>query len=71
MLTMKGPRRLWLGLVIAAVLIAGHGMILYYVSSHIAASTAVVAGVIAVVLIKHLGLLGPFYAIMRKRRRGP
>ena len=42
-----------------AVLIAGHGIILYYVSSHLALSAAVVSGVIVLVVIKHLGLLGP------------
>jgi hypothetical protein len=38
---------------VAAVLIAGHGFILYYVSSH----------------IKHLGLLGPLYAVLRRHSR--
>jgi hypothetical protein len=68
---MKGPRRLWLALAIAVVLIAGHGVFLYYISSHMAVSAAVIAGVILLVLVKHLGLLGPLYAMLRKRRRRP
>jgi hypothetical protein len=45
MLQIVKRRRVWLALAIAAVLIAGHGVVLYYVSSHLAASTAVFAGV--------------------------
>ena len=37
------------------MLIAGHGVILYYVSSHMALSTVDIAGVIALVVVKHLG----------------
>src|ERR1700687_4289611 len=51
------------------VLIAGHGIILYYVSAHAALSAAVVSGVIILVVIKHLGLLGPLYALLRRRSR--
>jgi hypothetical protein len=58
----------WMVLVGAAVLIAGHGTILYYVSSHTALS-AVVSGVIVLVVVKHLGLLGPLYALFRDRSR--
>ncbi len=68
---MKHTGRLWLSIAVAAVLIAGHGVILYYVTSHMAVSTAAIAGVILLVLVKHLGLLGPLYAMLRKRRRRP
>jgi len=68
---MKHTGRLWLWIAVAAVLIAGHGVILYYVTSHMAVSTAAIAGVILLVLVKHLGLLGPLYAMLRKRRRRP
>lgn len=68
---MKYPRRLWLALAIAAVIIAVHSVIFYYLSSHMAASTAVIVGVFVLVALKHLGLLGPFYALLRKCRRGP
>jgi hypothetical protein len=40
-------------------LVAGHGIILYYFSSHMALSAAVVSGVIILFVIKHLGLPGP------------
>ena len=71
MLQIMKRRRLWLALAIAAVLIAGHGVVLYYLSSHLAASTAVFAGVFVLVVLKHLGLLGPFYAMVRKWRSRP
>jgi hypothetical protein len=66
---MKNHVALWTALAGAAVLIAGHGVILYYVSSHMALSTAAIAGVIALVVVKHLGLLGPLYALVRKALR--
>ena len=53
----------------AIVLIAGHGIILYLASSHMALSTAAVLGVIILVVLKHVGLLGPLYALFRWRSR--
>ena len=53
------------------VLIAVHGVILYYFSSHMTLSVAVIVGVIAMVVVKHLGLLGPLYALLRKALRRP
>jgi hypothetical protein len=53
--------------VAAAVLIAGHGFILYYVSLHTALSTTAISGLIILLVIKHLGLLGPLYAAFRRR----
>jgi hypothetical protein len=59
--------------VAVATVIAGHGIILYYVSSHMTLSAAVVSGVIILLVIKHLGLaaalLGPLYALVRRRSR--
>ena len=70
---MKGHRILgghsWLVVVIMAMLIAGHGFLLYYVSSHLVFSAVVVWGVIAVVAVKHLRLLGSLYALVRRRFR--
>jgi hypothetical protein len=60
--------RIWIVLVITAALIAGHGFFLYYFSSHFALSAAVV-GVIAVVVIKHVGLLGSLYGLLQRRSR--
>ena len=51
------------------VLIAAHGVILYYFSSHLALSAAVVSGAIILAVIKHLGLLGLVYALFRRRAR--
>lgn len=61
--------RLWMVLVGVVVLIAGHGIILYYFSSHAALSAAAISGVIVLVVVKHLGLLRPLYALLRKARR--
>ena len=52
---------------LAVILIAGHGVILYYASSHVALSAGLVSGVILLIVIKHLGLLGPAYALFRRR----
>ncbi|MGI8519142.1 MAG: hypothetical protein ACR2MC_00795 [Actinomycetota bacterium] len=52
------------------VLLAGHGVILYYVSSHVVLSATVLSGVIILLVINHVGLLGPLYALLRRRRSG-
>ena len=62
-------RALMLSAGVVLLLIAGHGVILYYVLSHKALSAAAVLGVIVLVVIKHLGLLGPLYALYRRRSR--
>jgi hypothetical protein len=46
--------------------VAAHGAILYYVSSHATVSIAAVAVILLVV--KHLGILGPLFAWFRRRR---
>jgi len=61
--------RIWILLVITVALIAGHGFFLYYFSSHFALSAAVVSGVIAIVVIKHVGLLGSLYGLLQRRSR--
>jgi len=61
--------RAWMLMVGVITLIAAHGVILYYFSSHLALSAAVVSGMIILVVIKHLGLLGPVYALFRRRAR--
>lgn len=50
-------------LVAVGILIAAHGSILYYVSSHATASIAIAA--VILVVIKHLG---PLLAWLRRRR---
>ncbi len=66
------PRRTWMLPVAVIGLAAGHGIVLYYVyyvASHAAISTAVASGVIALVVIKHMGLFGPAYALLRRFAR--
>ena len=66
---MKNRASLWGVLAILAMVIAGHAVMLYYVSSHTAMSMAVIAIVLAVVLAKHVGLIGSLYALLRKSLR--
>ena len=61
--------RIWLIAVIALVLLAGHGFILYTASKHLALSAGLVGGVAVLIIVKHLGLLGPVFALFRRRRR--
>jgi len=59
--------RLWILAVLALVLLAWHGFILYYASSHMALSAGVVTGIVVLIIIKHLGFLGPAFALFRRR----
>jgi hypothetical protein len=66
-------RRSWIVPVTAVIVIGGHGILLYYFSTHLALSVAVVSVVALLVLIKHLalltGALDPLYALLRRRPR--
>ena len=67
---MKNRVAFWILLVGGAiVLIAGHGIILSYVSSQIALSMAAIAGLIAFVVVVHLGLLGSLSTVWRNSLR--
>jgi hypothetical protein len=70
---MKGLSRLraraWMLPVGVIILIAAHGIILYHLSSYLALSAGVASGVIVLMVIKHLGWLGPVYALFRRARR--
>ncbi len=71
---MKGhdfPRtRPWILLVPVGIIgIVVHSVVLYYVLSHRTVSAAVVSGIIALIAVKHLGLFGPLYALLRRRLR--
>ena len=63
--------RLWILAVLALVLLAWHGFILYYASSHMALSAGIIAGTVVLIVIKHLGLLAPVFAFFRRHRRKP
>jgi membrane protein YdbS with pleckstrin-like domain len=60
--------RQWIPPVLLVVLLAGHGVILYYVSSHMVLSAAALSGAIILLVMKHVGLLGQVYARFRRRR---
>ncbi len=67
---MKQPRVLkYAGIFLFVVaLIVGHVIGLRRLFSHMAWS--IVAGMIVLVLLKHIGVLGPIYASLRRRSRG-
>ena len=61
--------RPWLLAAVIIALVAGHAIVLYYFSSHVALSAAAVSGVVVLLVVKHLGLLAPLYALFRRRAR--
>jgi membrane protein YdbS with pleckstrin-like domain len=62
--------RPWMLLVLAGVIgLVVHSAVLYYVVSRMSLSVAAVSGVIVLIVIKHLGLLSPLYALFRRRHR--
>lgn len=71
---MSGDHRLtkrgWI-LVVVTIVVIGHALAMRYVLSHVAVSTTVVAGVVVLIVAKHLGaaaVLGPLYTRLRRRR---
>jgi hypothetical protein len=56
---------LWI-VTIAVALVVGHGILLYYGSSHLALSATAVSIVAVPVIVKHLGLLGTMYGLLRR-----
>ena len=67
---MNHPKALkagWLALVVV-VLILLHGILLYRVFSHVTGT--IVLLLIVVVLLKHVGVLGPMYGFFKRRSRG-
>lgn len=61
-------RRVWVLPGLLIVLLAGHGVILYYVSSHVMLSAAALSAIIILLVIKHAGVLGRVYALFRRPR---
>ena len=49
--------RLWILAALALALLATHGAIIYYASRHLAMSAGLMAGMMILILIKHLGFL--------------
>ena len=67
---MKNHFALWILLAGGDIVhIAGHGIILSWVSSQMALSMAAIAGLIALVVVVHLGLLGSLSAVFRNALR--
>jgi hypothetical protein len=67
---MKGisrpPARLLMLSAAAAVVFIAHGVVAYGLWSTAALPVAVVAGAIALIVLKHLGLLSPLYVAFRR-----
>jgi len=61
--------RHWMLLVGIGLLVVLHLWGLRYLLSHARLSTTVLAGALILIAIKHLGLLGPVYALFRRRTR--
>ncbi len=60
--------RPWMLLVPVGVIgLAVHAVILYRVLPHTALSAGVVSGAVVLIVLKHLGLLGPLYGLFRRR----
>jgi hypothetical protein len=51
------------------LILAAHGIVLYYASAHLALSATVAAGLAVLVIGKHLGLLGALHGLMRRLYR--
>jgi membrane protein YdbS with pleckstrin-like domain len=65
----RSNRRHWIVVFALLVLLVGHGTILYFVSAHTALSASVISGAIVILVLKHLGLFAPLYALVRRRFR--
>ena len=61
--------RRWLLLPLAAVLIASHALVLRYALQHKSLSAAMLAGVMILVVMTHLGLLSRLFGLFRRRSR--
>jgi hypothetical protein len=65
-------RAKWLLLLAVAALVAAHGAVLEYIWAHAALSTTVASALIGLAVLKHLGLLLPAFAALRRLvRRDP
>jgi hypothetical protein len=61
--------RPWMVFFGTVALIAAHVTILRHVLLHATLSAAVVSGLAILVLIKHLGLIGSLFAVVRRKSR--
>ena len=65
---LRPRRRNWALPIIIVLLVAGHAVILRYVSSRLMRSAAVVLGAVILLVITHAGLLAPLWARFRTHR---
>jgi hypothetical protein len=63
----KGFSRLSVFLVLAVVVFAIHMVPLYYLAGHKLVSASLVVSIVGLIILKHLGLFGPFYAAFGRR----
>lgn len=59
----------WMLVSLGIVLVAVHFVPLYYLFSHTVVSATIAAGVLSLLLIKHLGCFVPLATFFRRRRR--
>lgn len=66
-----GPSRVqrWALVALVLAVVAGHGVVLRYAWPRLGLSAAALAGVVVLVLIKHLGLAGAVRRMWRRSRR--
>ena len=64
-------RHVWLPALVVAALLAVHLIVLNFAWSRLTLPTAVVVGAAILAVVKHLGLLGPLYAVWGRRRGRP
>ncbi|HTM38661.1 MAG TPA: hypothetical protein VL156_18050 [Terriglobales bacterium] len=55
------------GLPVVGILVLGHGIVLYRISSTL--KWSVLLGMVLLLLLKHFGILGPIYALFKRRSR--
>jgi len=60
--------RRWTMIAAVVVLLAAHGLAFYFLR-HLTLSAAVVSGIVALVIAKHIGVFCSSYALLRKRFR--
>lgn len=61
------PKRPWVLAAFVAIMVVGHGVVFYEMSSHIRWTVALVVALL--VLLKHVGVFGPIYTFFKRKSR--
>ncbi len=61
--------RIWLLVLAVAIALAIHLGVLRYAVLYSGVSAGVAIGIVVLIVVKHLGLLGSLYGVIRHRRR--